>query len=326
MSATNTIACAKARSALGGVSVKKQISVKGLSSVGVAQHVKHFEGLSSRPAVFASRSSQLGVMAIGKGQKAQAASTSAAAAEEPVVQEVVATVTPVAPVHPPAQPGMNSSFLAVGGLLAGTFGWALYQVYQKTTSPNAKRARVVHGNRLIVGRLSQFLPENRLNLTSAVVRQICFKTGCTKDQVFRKYLRYLLDQRKFDQEAVADLLHLRQVCTLADEHVQEILLDTAERTYAKTGMLMLQPTGMDARMLHKKAVGRAAFSKLLYLADSEQLLPTTDREDLQVTIMKIFGATSEDAAKLRIYSLSEFDVNQLERLMGTEPKTDAYLN
>ena len=38
--------------------------------------------------------------------------------------------------------------------------------------------------------------------------------------IFRKYLRYLLDQRIFDQDAVADVVQLKNACALSDETVR----------------------------------------------------------------------------------------------------------
>lgn len=45
------------------------------------------------------------------------------------------------------------------------------------------------------------------------------RTGFTEGELFRKYLWYLLRERRFDADAVADLLHLRATLGLADEQV-----------------------------------------------------------------------------------------------------------
>lgn len=55
--------------------------------------------------------------------------------------------------------------------------------------------------------------------------------------------------------------------------IVELLEESAKRTFDRTGILMRKPSGFTAEGLQKKATGRALFSKLMYLADLEQLLP-----------------------------------------------------
>ena len=43
-----------------------------------------------------------------------------------------------------------------------------------------------------------------------MVRGLRLKTGFTATEIFRKYLWYLLRERKFDEDAVADLSALAQ--------------------------------------------------------------------------------------------------------------------
>ena len=45
------------------------------------------------------------------------------------------------------------------------------------------------------------------------------RTGFTEAELFRKYLWYLLRERTFDAEAVADLVHLCSTLGLSDEQV-----------------------------------------------------------------------------------------------------------
>ena len=57
--------------------------------------------------------------------------------------------------------------------------------------------------------------------------------------------------------------------------------------------------------MERKATCRALFSKLLYLAESEELLPGADAEARRSLVADVFGATDDDAAQLRIVSLYE---------------------
>ena len=48
------------------------------------------------------------------------------------------------------------------------------------------------------------------------------KTGFTATEIFRKYLWYLLRERRFDEDAVADLSALRSVLAMRDEEVSPL--------------------------------------------------------------------------------------------------------
>ena len=46
------------------------------------------------------------------------------------------------------------------------------------------------------------------------------ETGFKSDEIFRKYLRWCLDQRPFDPATVNDLLNLSKCCVLTDDQVR----------------------------------------------------------------------------------------------------------
>lgn len=76
---------------------------------------------------------------------------------------------------------------------------------------------------------------------------------------------------------------------------------------------MLDVAGMSKAGIERKATCRALFSKLLFLAEAEEVLdqsPGTAAASLDIP--GVFGATSDDAAKLRIVSLLEVDLTKLE--------------
>lgn len=54
-----------------------------------------------------------------------------------------------------------------------------------------------------------------------VTRSLQSKTGFKGGEIFRKYLWYLLRERKFDQEAVNDIVYLKSVLNLNDDQVGE---------------------------------------------------------------------------------------------------------
>lgn len=54
---------------------------------------------------------------------------------------------------------------------------------------------------------------------TGVLRGLKMKTGFNSAEIFRKYLWYLLRERKFDTEAVNDVVQLKSALQLSDEEV-----------------------------------------------------------------------------------------------------------
>lgn len=234
----------------------------------------------------------------------------------------VDTVTTAVVQHVPTliqRPVVKNTLFCVGAVLVGTFVYSVYKVYQKYNTPRSRRKRNVNTNRALIDTINQYLPEKRGKFDRGVLRGIQWQSSFTHDLIFRKYLRYLLDQREFNTDAVSDVLTLRATCQITDEQVKEVIVESAKRCFERTGILMRNPVGMTAEGMSKKASGQALFSKLMYLVDIPELTPTIPSEDLQLAIMEEFGATSEDFEALRISSLTEADTADLERLMGRGP-------
>ena len=77
---------------------------------------------------------------------------------------------------------------------------------------------------------------------------------------------------------------------------------------------MLDVAGMSKAGIERKATCRALFSKLLFLAEAEELLDQSPGNTVaaKLDIPGVFGATEDDAARLRIVSLLEVDLGKLE--------------
>ena len=192
-------------------------------------------------------------------------------------------------------------------------------VWLRFNSNRSKRRRQVGKNVVVVEALAAYLPAQRGALTPAVIRRLAGRTGFAADVIFRKQLRYMLNERPFDADTVADALALRAACGLTDAQVAEVLAEAAARTFKKTGLLMRRPRGMTVEGLARKAQGRALFSKLLFLAELEGMLPSAGAREASVAaLLSAFGATTEDADALRIPSLTALDADALERLWAAE--------
>mmetsp|Transcript_20969 Transcript_20969/g.63126 ORF Transcript_20969/g.63126 Transcript_20969/m.63126 type:complete len:388 (+) Transcript_20969:212-1375(+) len=216
---------------------------------------------------------------------------------------------------PGGKTGRYAAF-GIASFLVLTLAIGVVRAVKKFRSPRAKRVQQVNKNSHLVTTLSKFYPDNRDGFTSGEVRSLKSKTGYTEVEMYRKFLWYLLRERTFDPAAVQDTLHLKQALSLSDQQVADAIKERSERIYKKYGNVMLETEGMTKGGIERKATCRALFSKLLYLAESEELLPTLDQTARDVLVRDVFGATSNDLAQLRIVSLLEIDQDTVERLAG----------
>lgn len=208
--------------------------------------------------------------------------------------------------------GARLGLYAAAIFLGGTVLLAAFRVFRKYNTPQNKRKRNVSKNKLVVESLQEYLPHKRSALTPSVARGLKMKTGFNAVEIFRKYLWYLLRERKFDTEAVDDVVQLKSSLQLSDEEVSEAIQERAKRIYDKYGNVMLDVKGMTKSGVERKATCRALFSKLLYLAEYDRLLPQDTELAQKTNVPDVFGATTEDTNGLRIVSLHEIDMDKLE--------------
>eukprot|EP00210_Caulerpa_lentillifera_P001951 g1872.t1 len=208
----------------------------------------------------------------------------------------------------------KNGFLVFAGI---TFLIAVFNTLRKFLSPKARRKRTVNKNRELIEDLVQYLPDRRAELTEKAAWMIRVKAGFTPTEVFRKYLWYLLRERKFDQTAVDDLICLKKSLQLTEEDVATALKERAQRIYEKYGTLMLNTAGMTSAGVERKATCQALFSKILYLTEHEAMLTPESEAAKIVDLKEIFGATDEDESKLRIVSLEEVDLDKLAEMLKT---------
>ncbi|KXZ52969.1 hypothetical protein GPECTOR_8g341 [Gonium pectorale] len=230
--------------------------------------------------------------------------------------------------------------ILLGGAVAlflGTLALAVYRAWQKTNTARAKRMRQIDRNRELVDGINAYLlAGNRAGLTPGILRvggrvapgrgfmqkgagalgvKLSRQSGFTAVEVFRKYLWYLLRERKFDQGAVEDLVALKAGLGLSDADAGEALRERSSRIYDKYGTLMLNTEGLTLSGAQRKATCTALFRKVLYLAECERLVGKAAAEpggsgvDSVADIGKIFGATVEDMERLRIKNLYEAELD-----------------
>ncbi|KAG1677753.1 hypothetical protein FOA52_001065 [Chlamydomonas sp. UWO 241] len=206
-------------------------------------------------------------------------------------------------------PGRILSGAAIG-LLALSVVVTAKRLWDKSSTVQAKRLRQIQKNKLLVTELSKFLPDKRFKLKPGVIGRLRKTTGFNEGEVFRKFMWYLLRVRKFDADAVADLVALEAAAELSDLQVADAIAERAQRVNDKYGPLMLnaQEAGFSASSLERKATCKALFQKLLYLSECEQLVAQGSEAAGRINLRVIFGASELDVSHLRIVSLFDVDL------------------
>jgi hypothetical protein len=198
-----------------------------------------------------------------------------------------------------------------------TFVLSIVKTYKKYTSPKGQRKRQIGKNAFLCEALEEYFPSKRSELDSSKLQKLASQCNFSTDEVLRKYIRYVLNERPFTPDTVADLLHLRKVSGLSEPEVAEVLNDVAKRIVKAKGPVVMNTEGFTEKGIKRKAAVQALFAKLLYLSELEEFVTSDNRSAL--TIKTTFGVTDGDANLIRIDTLSEqSDLESLERMVGGE--------
>ena len=223
-----------------------------------------------------------------------------------------------------ANPAVRNLGILGGVVLAGSFALSVYNVYMRYNSSRSKRKRQVNKNVVVVERLRDFFPENRDSLTKGHIRGLQGKTGFKPEEIFRKYMRYKLNEEAFNVDFVADVLALKRACDLDGDAMKSVLMETGERMVKKYGILMRDVSDMGAAGVQRKVDGCSMFAKVMYLADLDEFIPSSEGKACQRRLKEVFGATDEDFEKLRISALGaeKADIDVLEAMITEKSAGD----
>ncbi|MEO2192089.1 MAG: hypothetical protein ABGY24_06570 [bacterium] len=109
---------------------------------------------------------------------------------------------------------------------------------------------------------------------------------------------------------------MRAALDLSDDDLAAAMKERAERVYAQFGTVMMDTSSMTNAGIERKATAKLLFSKMLYLLECEQLWTNggeSEAEERSEMLRDVFGASSDDVAKLRLASIhsSEIDLEKL---------------
>lgn len=194
-----------------------------------------------------------------------------------------------------------------------TFVFAVFKTVKTFTSPRARHKRLVNKNAILLKSIDELFEKGREEVNHSALKGLMQKTGFSMDDILRKYIRYVLNERPFNLDTVADLMHLRNASMLEDHQVAEVLNEISKRIVKEKGPVVMNITGFTEKGFKRKLAVQALFGKVLYLSE----IPEFCSRDSSLVVKEIFGVTDDDADTLRLHTLSESgDVETLEKLVG----------
>ncbi|KAG7608578.1 hypothetical protein ISN44_As05g007870 [Arabidopsis suecica] len=208
-------------------------------------------------------------------------------------------------------PWMLAVPLAYAGV---TFVTAFVKTVQKFSSPKAQRKKLVNQNAMLCRSIDELLRKDG-TVHSSELKALEQKTEFNMEEILRKYIRYALNEKPFNPDLVADLIHLRKASGLNDSQIPEILNEISRRIVKEKGPVVMKMQGFTEKGFKRKLAVQALFGKIYYLSE----LPDFCSKDNSLIVKEIFGVTDEDAEKLRIHALAEAgDIEALEKMVEFE--------
>lgn len=193
-----------------------------------------------------------------------------------------------------------------------TFVIAFVKTVRKFNSPKEKRRQLVNKNAMLCKSIDELFEKGRDEVAQSALKELMQKTGFEMEEIMRKYIRYVLNEKPFDPNLVANLIQLRKASGLEDYQVAGVLNEISRRTVKEKGPVVMDMSGYSEKGLKRKLAVQSLFGKIFYLSE----MPEFCSGDCSLTVKEIFGVADEDAVKIRMHPVSEGgDLDSLERMV-----------
>ncbi|EYU30244.1 hypothetical protein MIMGU_mgv1a007830mg [Erythranthe guttata] len=200
--------------------------------------------------------------------------------------------------------------------LGVTFVIAFVKTVRKFGSPREKRRQLINKNVVICKSIDELFEKGMNEVDQSDLKGLMQKTGFDTEEILRKYIRYVLNEKPFDPDLISNLIQLRKKLMLDDSQVAVILYEISRRIVKDKGPVVMDMSGYSETGFKRKLAVQALFGKVYYLSE----LPEFGSKDSSLTVKEIFGVADEDAEKLRLHAVSEAgDLDSLEKMIdGTD--------
>lgn len=202
-----------------------------------------------------------------------------------------------------------------------SFVIAFVKTVKKFNSPRERRRKLVNKNAMLNKSIDELFQKGREELHHSALQVLMKKTGFGMEEILRKYIRYALNEKPFNADLVADLIHLRKASMLTDSQAAEILNDISKRIVKDKGPVVMDASGYSEKGFKRKLAIQALFGKVFYLSE----LPEFCSRDSSLIVKEIFGVTDEDSEKIRLHTLSDpGDIDALEKMVEDGSDAEDY--
>lgn len=192
-----------------------------------------------------------------------------------------------------------------------TFVFALVKTVRKFNSPREKRRQLVNKNAALCKSIDELFEKGN-QVEQSALKGLMQNTGFDMEEILRKYIRYVLNEKPFNPDLVANLIQLRKASGLDDSQVAGVLNEISGRIVKEKGPVVMDMSGYSEKGFKRKLAVQALFGKVFYLSE----LPEFCSRDSSLTVKEIFGVADEDAEKIRLHTVSEAgDMDSLEKMI-----------
>ncbi|KAF5737853.1 hypothetical protein HS088_TW13G00744 [Tripterygium wilfordii] len=199
--------------------------------------------------------------------------------------------------------------LAYAGI---TFIVAFVKTLKKWNSPRQKRKRLVNTNAVLCKTIDELFQKGEDAIRHSDLTGLVKQTDFSMEEILRKYIRYVLNEKPFNPDLVANLIQLRKASMLDDSQIAEILNEISRRIVREKGPVVTDLAGYSEKGFKRKLAVQALFGKVFYLSE----LPEFCSRDSSLVVKEIFGVTDDDADKLRQHTISEAgDMDSIEKMV-----------
>ncbi|XP_047341420.1 uncharacterized protein LOC124945093 [Impatiens glandulifera] len=202
-----------------------------------------------------------------------------------------------------------------------TFVIAVVKTIRKFNSPREVRRKLVNKNVFLCKSIDELFEKGNDALQPSDLVELVQKTDFGMEDIFRKYIRYALNEKPFNPDLVSNLIQLRKASMLDDSQVSEVLNEISRRIVKEKGPVVMDVSGYSERGFKRKLAVQALFGKVYYLSELPEFC-TKDSSSL--VVKEIFGVADEDAEKLRMHTVSEAgDMDSLEKMVDSSDSQDS---
>nr|XP_027097498.1 uncharacterized protein LOC113717048 [Coffea arabica] len=193
-----------------------------------------------------------------------------------------------------------------------TFVFAFVRTVRKFNSPREKRRQLVNKNAMLCKSIDELFEKGKDQVDQSALKGLMQKTGFDVEEILRKYIRYVLNEKPFNPDLVANLIQLRKASGLDDSQIAGVLNEISRRIVKENGPVVMDMSGYSEKGFKRKLAVQALFGKVFYLSE----LPEFCSRDSSLIVKEIFGVADEDAEKIRLHTVSEAgDLDSLEKMV-----------